>query len=102
MTIIENNQQQLKITQQEYRPNIYSKESEFSMLSEDYDAISNFLKHNVYPTDVLKSKKIGHAKKNFRVKASQYVIGEASKIFKVSNILHYFLGENDAKLIMKF
>ena len=72
------------------------------MLSEDYDAISNFHAHNVYPTDILKSKKMGHAKNNFRVKASQYVIGEDNKIFMVSNILHYFFGENDAKLIMKF
>ena len=43
---------------------------------------------------------MGHAKKNFRVKASQYVFGEASKIFKVSNILHYFFGENDYEILI--
>ena len=53
------------------------------MNADEYSAISDSLTHNVYPKYVLESKKTCHAKKNFRVKASQYQIGEDNKIFKV-------------------
>ena len=53
------------------------------MLTEEYDAIACFLTQDVYPTSILQSKITSHAKKNFRVKALQYVIGEENKLFKV-------------------
>ncbi|KAI6659382.1 hypothetical protein LOD99_15053 [Oopsacas minuta] len=55
------------------------------MLAEKYEAITIFFTQGVYPTAVLQSKIAYHAKKNFRVKASQYVIGEENKLFKVIN-----------------
>ena len=52
------------------------------MNSEDFYNISRFLFSNVYPTHILESKKCSHAKKNFRVRATQFQIGENNKIFK--------------------
>lgn len=66
------------------------------MNAEEYKAISDFLTHNVYPKYVQESKKTCHAKKNFRVKASQYMIGEDNKIFKVV----FFFNEIDVLLII--
>ena len=53
------------------------------MNSEEYDHISHYLSDNVYPQSILQLKNCRHVKKTFRVKASQYQLGENDKIFKV-------------------
>ena len=53
------------------------------MLSEEYAAITRFLTRNEYPASIIQAQIPSHAKKNFRVKALQYVIGEENKLFKV-------------------
>ena len=46
------------------------------MLSEDFDnTIFRYFSTDVYPKHVLDAKNCSHAKKNFRVKASQFQIG---------------------------
>ena len=52
------------------------------MNSEEYDH-SHYLSDNVYPASILQLKNSRHAKKTFRLKASQYQLGENGKIFKV-------------------
>ena len=54
------------------------------MNSEEFDNISRYLSLNVYPIHILESKNSSHAKKNFRVRADQFQIGENGKIFKVN------------------
>ena len=51
------------------------------MNSEEYDNISHYLSDNVYPQSILQLKNCRHVKKTFRVKASQYQLGENDKIF---------------------
>ena len=59
------------------------------MLSEDFDNIFCYLSTDVYPKHVLDGKNCSHAKKNFRVKASQFQIGVDGKIFKEISVCFY-------------
>ena len=59
------------------------------MLSEDFDNIFCYLSTNVYPKHVLDGKNCSHAKKNFRVKSSQFQIGVNGKLFKVISVCFY-------------
>ena len=54
------------------------------MNSEEFDNISRYLSSNVYPVNILESKNSSHVKKNFRVRADKFQIGENGKIFKVN------------------
>ena len=54
------------------------------MNSEEFDNISRYLSSKVYPIHILENKNSSHVKKNFRVRADQFPIGENGKIFKVN------------------
>ena len=54
------------------------------MNTKEFENMSRYLSSNVYPTHILESKNSSHVKKNFRVRANQFQIGDNDKIFKVN------------------